>query len=79
MASLVSSRPFCGGVEGQRGSYVEYIRITDESSRQMNKPFPMAQTEAKKDLTLHVSSSNGAGLQNAEVIYANLPSIRTLN
>lgn len=37
----------------------------------------MAQTEANKDLTLRVSST-GAGLQNAEVIHANLPSIRTL-
>lgn len=37
----------------------------------------MAQTEAKKDLTLRVSST-GAGLQNAEVIHANLPSTRTL-
>lgn len=50
---------------------------TDESFRQMNKPLPMAQTEAKKDLTLRVSST-GAGLHNAEVIHANLPSIRTL-
>lgn len=38
----------------------------------------MAQTEAKKDLTLRVSSSTGSGLQNAEVMHANLPSIRTL-
>lgn len=58
--------------------YICSIRKTDESSRQMNKHFPMAQTEAEKDLTLHVSSSTGAGLQNAEVIHANLPSICTL-
>ncbi len=55
---------------------VEYLKPT-ESSRQMNKPLPMAQTEAKKDLTPIVSST-GAGLQNAEVIHATLPSIRTL-
>lgn len=38
----------------------------------MNKPFPMAQTEVKKDLSLRVSST-GAGLQNVEVVHATLP------
>lgn len=39
----------------------------------------MAQTEVKRDLILRVpSTSIGAGLQNAEVIHATLPSIRAL-
>lgn len=37
----------------------------------------MAQTEVKKDLTLLLPST-GAGLQNAEVSHASLPSIRAL-